>query len=134
MTDGSDPNDPTKYKRLAAAIRSQITNGTIRYGRPAPTITNLAVETGWSRQTCSRALDMLDMSVGGSWNGPAAIGNTGTTYSAPATVFQQSTGLTQVFAQGPSNSLNTWWESGSPPWNGPVMVPVGGANTTYSAP
>lgn len=60
MTDDDDENDPRKYKQLAAAIRTQIADGTLQRGEQVPTITNLAAEKGWSRQTCARALQRLE--------------------------------------------------------------------------
>jgi len=67
------------------------------------------------------------------WSGPLTIGATsGTTYSAPAAVVNQTTGLTQVFVEGPNNELNTYWTNVGQPWSGPLTI--GAANTTYSAP
>jgi DNA-binding GntR family transcriptional regulator len=58
MTDASDANDPTKYKRLAASLRAQVQHGILQLGEPLP-IADLAAENGWARQTCSRALSIL---------------------------------------------------------------------------
>jgi DNA-binding GntR family transcriptional regulator len=52
--------DPTKYKGLAATLRAQISAGTYQPSDPVPTITALARDSGWARQTCSRALRVLE--------------------------------------------------------------------------
>jgi GntR family histidine utilization transcriptional repressor len=52
--------DPTKYRQLAASLRAQISAGTYRPGDPVPTITELARASGWARQTCGRALRVLE--------------------------------------------------------------------------
>jgi GntR family histidine utilization transcriptional repressor len=52
--------DPRAYRRLAAMIRQQIGDGTLRPGRPAPSITSLSQEHGHARQTCGRALRLLE--------------------------------------------------------------------------
>jgi|HubBroStandDraft_5_1064220.scaffolds.fasta_scaffold370622_1 DNA-binding GntR family transcriptional regulator len=58
----SDPDmaDPRAYRRLAALIRQQIGDGTLHQGRPAPSITSLSKEHGYARQTCSKALRILE--------------------------------------------------------------------------
>jgi DNA-binding GntR family transcriptional regulator len=58
----ADPDlaDPRAYRRLAAIIRQQISDGTLQPGRPAPSVTSLSREHGHARQTCSRALRMLE--------------------------------------------------------------------------
>jgi DNA-binding GntR family transcriptional regulator len=58
MANGTDAHDPTKYKRLAAVLRGQIQDGTIAVGGQV-SITQLAAENRWSRQTCARALGIL---------------------------------------------------------------------------
>lgn len=52
--------DPRAYRRLAALIRQQIGDGTLQPGRPAPFITSLSQEHGHARQTCSKALRILE--------------------------------------------------------------------------
>jgi DNA-binding GntR family transcriptional regulator len=52
--------DPRAYRRLAALIRQQIGDGTLQPGRPAPSITSLSQEHGHARQTCSKALQILE--------------------------------------------------------------------------
>jgi DNA-binding GntR family transcriptional regulator len=52
---GADP----KYVRLAALLRRDITGGTLRPGTPAPSITALSRQYGHARQTCSKALRIL---------------------------------------------------------------------------
>ena len=58
MANDTDSHDPTKYKRLAASLRGQIQDGTIAVGGQV-SITQLAAENRWSRQTCARALRIL---------------------------------------------------------------------------
>jgi DNA-binding GntR family transcriptional regulator len=52
--------DPRAYLRLAALIRQQIGDGILQPGRPAPSITRLSQEHGHARQTCSKALRILE--------------------------------------------------------------------------
>lgn len=52
-------DDPRKYLRLAAELRKKIEDGSLRPGERVPSITVLAAERGWARQTCGRALRML---------------------------------------------------------------------------
>lgn len=52
--------DPTKYKRLAATLRAQISTGAYQPGNPVPTITELARVNGWARQTCGHAMRLLE--------------------------------------------------------------------------
>lgn len=58
----SDPDlaDPRAYRRLAALVRQQIGDGTLKPGRPAPSITSLGQQHGHARQTCSKALRILE--------------------------------------------------------------------------
>ena len=48
--------DPRAYVRLAAIVRQQITDGTLKAGQPAPPITRLSQEHGHARPTCGKAL------------------------------------------------------------------------------
>lgn len=57
--DVHDPNDPTKYRHLAASLRAQIQDGTLAEGSTV-SATDLAAGNGWSRQTCARALQVLE--------------------------------------------------------------------------
>jgi DNA-binding GntR family transcriptional regulator len=52
--------DPRAYRRLTALIRQQISDGTLQRGCPAPSITSLSQEHGHARQTCSKALQILE--------------------------------------------------------------------------
>ncbi len=52
--------DPRAYRRLAAMIRLEIRSGSLRRGQPTPSITTLSQEHGHARQTCSKALRMLE--------------------------------------------------------------------------
>jgi DNA-binding GntR family transcriptional regulator len=60
MAQANNPeDDPRKYVRLAAGLRRQITDQTLRPGQPAPSITELAAGRGRARGTCAHALQML---------------------------------------------------------------------------
>jgi DNA-binding GntR family transcriptional regulator len=48
--------DPRAYIRLAALVRQQITDGTLKPGQSAPPITRLSQEHGHARATCGKAL------------------------------------------------------------------------------
>ena len=52
--------DPRAYVRLAALVRQQITDGTLKSGQPAPPITRLSQEHGHARPTCGKALHLLE--------------------------------------------------------------------------
>jgi DNA-binding GntR family transcriptional regulator len=52
--------DPRAYVRLAAILRQQITDGTLRPGERAPSITDLSQEHGHARPTCGKALRVLE--------------------------------------------------------------------------
>jgi DNA-binding GntR family transcriptional regulator len=56
----SDLTDPRAYRRLAALVRQQIGEGTLRPGQPTPSITGLSQEHGHARQTCGKALRLLE--------------------------------------------------------------------------
>lgn len=58
MTTGSE-SDPRAYVRLAAMLRKQIVDGTLRSGQPTPSITTLTQEHGVARQTAAKALGLL---------------------------------------------------------------------------
>ena len=49
-----------KYARVAAAIRRQIADGTLRPGQPAPSGAELSRVTGFSTLTCRKALRQGD--------------------------------------------------------------------------
>lgn len=57
MTGG--PAEPRKYRQLAGLQRAQITEGTLVSGRPVPSITALAGQYGYARQTCAKVRRML---------------------------------------------------------------------------
>ena len=46
--------------RLAARLRKQIADGTLEQGMPTPSITSLCQELGHARQTCAKALRILE--------------------------------------------------------------------------
>ena len=48
-----------KYARVAAAVKGQIADGTLRPGQPAPSGAALSRVTGYSTLTCRRALRVL---------------------------------------------------------------------------
>jgi DNA-binding GntR family transcriptional regulator len=58
MTTAGGPALP-KYLRVAAAIRRQITDGTLRPGQPAPSGAELSRAFGFSTLTCRKALRAL---------------------------------------------------------------------------
>ncbi len=52
--------DPRSYVRLAARLRRQILDGEVAPGQPVPSITTLSQELGHARQTCSKAMRLLE--------------------------------------------------------------------------
>jgi DNA-binding GntR family transcriptional regulator len=56
----SDESDPRAYVRLAARIRRDIAEGKLAPGNPTPSITTLSQEYGHARQTCAKALRVLE--------------------------------------------------------------------------
>jgi DNA-binding GntR family transcriptional regulator len=56
----SGDGDPRKYVRLAALLREQIHDGTMKPGNRPPSITTLSQHYGYARQTCAKALRMLE--------------------------------------------------------------------------
>jgi GntR family transcriptional regulator len=46
--------------RLAAELRKDIADGTLEVGKPTPSITTLSQRYGHARQTCAKALRMLE--------------------------------------------------------------------------
>jgi DNA-binding GntR family transcriptional regulator len=59
-TTNADQTDPRAYVRLAALVRQQIADGALSSGQPAPTITYLSRQHGHARQTCAKALSVLE--------------------------------------------------------------------------
>lgn len=55
----ADGKDLPKYARVAAALRGQVADGTLRPGQPAPSGAALSRVTGFSTLTCRRALRLL---------------------------------------------------------------------------
>ena len=55
--------DPRPYVRLATRIRRQIASGELAFGDPAPSITTLSRELGHTRETCGKALQLLEEKV-----------------------------------------------------------------------
>lgn len=55
----ADGDRVPKYARVAAAVRGQIADGTLRPGQPAPSGAALSRVTGYSTLTCRRALRVL---------------------------------------------------------------------------
>ena len=56
----SDESDPRAYVRLAARIRRDIAEGKLAPGNPTPSITTLSQQYGHARQTCAKALRVLE--------------------------------------------------------------------------
>jgi DNA-binding transcriptional regulator YhcF (GntR family) len=52
--------DPRLYVRLAARLRRQILDGEVVPGQRIPSITALSQELGCARQTCGRAVRLLE--------------------------------------------------------------------------
>lgn len=58
--DDSELTDPRAYRRLAAVIRQEISEGRLGRGQPTPSVTSLSLGYGHARQTCSKALRILE--------------------------------------------------------------------------
>ena len=56
----SDESDPRAYVRLAARLRREIAEGKLAPGMPTPSITTLSQQYGHARQTCAKALRVLE--------------------------------------------------------------------------
>jgi DNA-binding GntR family transcriptional regulator len=52
--------DPRLYVRLAVRLRSQILDGEVAAGQRVPSITALSQELGCARQTCGKAVRLLE--------------------------------------------------------------------------
>jgi DNA-binding GntR family transcriptional regulator len=52
--------DPRLYVRLAARLRRQILDGEVAPGQRVPSITGLSQEFGCARQTCGKAVRLLE--------------------------------------------------------------------------
>jgi DNA-binding GntR family transcriptional regulator len=52
--------DPRAYVRVAGMLRDMIHSQVLPAGSPAPTITRLCREHGHARQTCGRAMRLLE--------------------------------------------------------------------------
>jgi DNA-binding GntR family transcriptional regulator len=59
-SDSSGSTDPLAYRRLAELIREEIIDGRLGRGQPTPSITRLSRDYGHARQTCGKALRMLE--------------------------------------------------------------------------
>jgi transcriptional regulator with XRE-family HTH domain len=55
----AEGSGPPKYLRVAAAVRDQVANGTLRPGQPAPSGAALSRLTGYSTLTCRKGLRAL---------------------------------------------------------------------------
>lgn len=54
------PPDPRAYVRIAGMLREMISSQVLPPGSPAPSITRLCREHGHARQTCGRAMRLLE--------------------------------------------------------------------------
>ena len=54
------PAGPRAYVRIAAMVREMISSQVLPPGSPAPSITRLCREHGHARQTCGRAMRLLE--------------------------------------------------------------------------
>ena len=52
--------DPRAYVRIAGMLREMISSQALPPGSPAPSITRLCREHGHARQTCGRAMRLLE--------------------------------------------------------------------------
>ena len=52
--------DPRPYIRMAACLRRQIMAGEVAPGQPVPSLTALSRESGHARQTCGKAMRLLE--------------------------------------------------------------------------
>jgi DNA-binding GntR family transcriptional regulator len=55
-----DEADPRPYVWLAARLRRQILDGEVARGQRVPSITALSQESGHARQTCGKAMQLLE--------------------------------------------------------------------------
>jgi GntR family transcriptional regulator len=55
-----DQPDPRAYVRIAGMVREMISSHVLPAGSPAPSITRLCREHGHARQTCGRAMRLLE--------------------------------------------------------------------------
>jgi DNA-binding GntR family transcriptional regulator len=55
-----DEADPRFYVKVAAGVRARIQAGELAAGLPVPSIASLQQESGYSRQTCGKALRLLE--------------------------------------------------------------------------
>ena len=53
-------DDPRKWVRIAAQLRSRIESGKLAPGEPVPSITQLTQEHGVARETAAHALKILE--------------------------------------------------------------------------
>jgi DNA-binding GntR family transcriptional regulator len=58
-TAGIQP-DPRAYMRVAQMLRDLISSGDLVPGTPVPSITRLCQEHGHARQTCAKAMRLLE--------------------------------------------------------------------------
>jgi len=54
------PPDPRAYVRIAGVLREMISSRVLPPGSPAPSITRVCREHGHARQTCGRAMRLLE--------------------------------------------------------------------------
>ena len=54
------PPDPRAYVRIAGMLRDMISTRVLPPGSPAPSITRLRLEHGHARQTCAKAMRLLE--------------------------------------------------------------------------
>lgn len=55
-----EPEESRQYMRLANLLRSQINDGTLRAGTPAPSLTSLSERYGIARGTARKAIRLLE--------------------------------------------------------------------------
>ncbi|MGB8098961.1 MAG: hypothetical protein WCF17_17515, partial [Terracidiphilus sp.] len=116
--DGGDPN--IAYSKPAIAFDQSTGLATVVVQGP-----NNSLDEYW--QT----------SVDGQWAGPLGIdhGAANIAYSNPTLAINQTTGLPTVVVQGPSHSLDAYWQTClSCQWTGPLGIDGGAADIAYSDP
>lgn len=59
MPHAVDTTNPVKYQQLAADIRSWLDQGMFQPGEAIPSIADLAIDRGWARTTCARAVQEM---------------------------------------------------------------------------
>ena len=110
--------------------------GGIAYSTPAMASNPSTAEPTVVAQGPDNSLYAYWQDASGNWNGPLGIdgGRGGIAYSTPVIAFDPSSAEPTVVAQGPDNSLYSYWQDATGTWDGPLGVDGGSGSITYSAP